>query len=212
MTLDFSIEKGRIAGDAQIENRETQIVNRKSQIVNRTAENEGKIINREQSIQRHFTAEPSSELNAGTSDPVGQVTIRGETGPMGTKADGISVKSISIGENPRNLSTGSGSIKVIDYGKSGSGVKDFPFIADTISKRFKDSYPDRARRMGWEGEVFLSFVISENGSVSGVEITKSAGRQIFDDHAREILKKTTFNEKLPYQLKIENCRVAYQLK
>ena len=54
--------------------------------------------------------------------------------------------------------------------------------------------------MGWEGEVLLSFVISENGAVHDVEVVNGSGRRIFDDHAREILEKTTFNRKLPYPL------------
>ena len=103
-------------------------------------------------------------------------------------------------------------MRVIDYSKDGSGVRDFPFIADTINKRFKDKYPDRARRMEWEGEVLLSFVISEDGTIHDVKIVKGSGRSIFDDHAREILKKTTFNRKLPYPIPIDNWRITYRLQ
>jgi protein TonB len=209
MVLDFSLENGRVADSAENGNRE-------SGIANRTAENEETIINREQNIQGKFTAEASlakqNNVDAIVSDPAGQVTIRGETGPMGAKTDSVSGKNISVGEDSRNFSAASGSMRVIDYDKGGSGVKDFPFIDDTLHKRFKNMYPDRARRMGWEGKVLLSFVISEIGTVHDVEVVNGSGRHIFDDHARGILKKTTFNEKLPYSLKIDNYLVTYQLQ
>jgi TonB family protein len=219
MVLDFSLEKGRVADSAEDGNRksgivnpETDIVNSKSKIENRTAENAGTIINREQNIQGKFAAEPSSELNTVASDPAGQVMVRGETGPMGAKNDSAAAKSISAGESSRNTSAVSGGMRVIDYGKGDSDAKDFPFIADTIQKRFKDKYPDRARRMGWEGEVRVSFFISEDGVIYDVEVVKSSGRNIFDDHAREILAKTTINRRLPYLLKIENRAVIYKLQ
>ena len=60
-----------------------------------------------------------------------------------------------------SLLPSAGRDKIIDYGKDGSGVRDFPFIADTINRRFKDKYPERARRMGWEGEVLVSFAVSK---------------------------------------------------
>jgi TonB family protein len=212
MVLDFSLEKGRTANGVEDGNRETQIANRKSQIANRTAENEGSIINREQNIQRKFAAEPSSELNTVASDSAGQVMIRGETGPMGAKADSVSGKNIFVGEGLGNLPAVSGSLRVIDYGKGGFGEKDFPFIAETLNRRFKNRYPDRARRMGWEGEVLVSFIISENGIIRDLQIVKGAAHHIFDDDAMKGLIGTTFGEKLPYPLKIENRRIIYKLQ
>jgi TonB family protein len=216
MVLDFSLENGRVADSAENVNRESGNTNRKSQIANRTAENEGTIINREQNIQRNFTAEASlvkqNNVDAIVSDPAGQVAIRGETGPMGAKTDSVSEKNISVGEGSRNPPAVSGGMRVIDYGKGDSDAKDFPFIADTIQKRFKDKYPDRARRMGWEGEVRVSFIISEDGTIHDLEIVKSSGRNVFDNHAREILTKTTFNRRLPFQLRVENRAVIYKLQ
>jgi TonB family protein len=232
MVLDFSLERGRVAGEAKGRkmedgNRESarfnpaeggKIVNRESKIEDRELLNRGqttdyrnRTIEQAHNVQREG-AELSGGLNAVASDPAGQVAVRGEVGPTGAKAGSVSEKYTSVGEDSRKVHAVSGSIRVIDDGKSGSAAKDFPFVADTINKRFKDKYPDRARRMGWEGKVFLNFVISENGAVHEVEIVNGSGRQIFDDHAREILKKTTFNEKLFYPLKIENWCITYKLQ
>jgi TonB family protein len=219
MVLDFSLEKGRtIAGGKDVNhesgtgNRETQIANRETQTTNR----EPQIENREQNIKRNLTAEASlakqNNVDTIASDPAGQVMIRGEMGPMGAKANNTGDKNISVGGGSRNLPAVSGGMRVIDYGKDGVGAEDFPFVGETLNRRFKDRYPDRARRMGWEGEVRVSFVISEDGVVHEVEIVKSSGRSIFDEHAKEILAKTTFDRRLPYPLKIENRRVIYKLQ
>jgi TonB family protein len=223
MVLDFSVEKGRtvnIAEDvnrkSQIANRESGIVNRETQIVNRTAENEGTTINREQNIQSKFAAEASlvmqNNMDAIVSDPAGQVVVRGEMAPMPTKANNTADKNVSAGGGSRNLPAVFGGMRVIDYGKDGLGAEDFPFIAETLNRRFRDKYPDRARRMGWEGEVRVSFVILQDGVVQEVEVVKSSGHSVFDNHAREILAKTTFDRRLPYPLKIENRRVIYKLQ
>jgi TonB family protein len=219
MVLDFSLEKGRTAGDVKIVNREsevvkpeTQISNLKSQIANRTAENEGAIINREQNIQGKVAAKPSNELNTVASDPEGRVTVRGEAGPAGGRADSTSERNISIGEALHPVPAGFGNIRVIDYGRDSSGVKDFPFINDTLRKRFQNAYPERAYEQMWEGEVLLSFIISENGVVQDVEVVHSSGYRTFDNHAREMLKETSFNKKLPYSLRVNNYKVTYKLQ
>ena len=71
----------------------------------------------------------------------------------------------------------SGSMRVIDYGKGGSGVKDFPFITDTIDKRFQNSYPSRARteRSGKEKYSFL-LLFSRMALFVDVEIVNGSGR------------------------------------
>jgi TonB family protein len=219
MVLDFSLEKGRTANGTEIVNREpgivnreTQIANRKSRIENRTAESEGTITNREQNTQSRVAAEPSSELQTIASDPTGQVVVRGETGPIGAKADSVTGKNISVGEGSGNPHAVSGSMKVIDYGKGGFGARDFSFIADTINKRFLNSYPSRANTERWEGEVLLSFVIFEDGTIRNVKIVKGSGHIVLDSHAREIIMKTTFNRKLPEPLQIDNWRVTYKLQ
>ncbi|MCX5798347.1 MAG: energy transducer TonB [Proteobacteria bacterium] len=61
-------------------------------------------------------------------------------------------------------------------------------------------YPDRARRMGWEGRVMLSFTLFENGSVHDIKIVNSSGFKILDESAKEVIIKTAFPRKVPYKL------------
>jgi TonB family protein len=223
MVLDFSLEKGRTANNAEdvnhksgIISRESEIGNRKSQIGRKLpqngqlAEHRNTTTEKEDSMQRSLVAGPSDNLNTIASDPAGQVMVRGETGPLGAKADSVSGKNISVGEGSRNPSAVSGSMRIIDYSKGDSGANDFPFINETLQRRFKDSYPERARMMKWEGEVLLSFTILQNGTVSDIEIINNSRHSIFGDHTRDILRKTTFEKKLSNPIQVKNRRVIYQ--
>lgn len=44
-------------------------------------------------------------------------------------------------------------------------------------------YPILARKMGWEGRVTISFVISLNGNVRDIKIHKSSGKELLDKSA-----------------------------
>ena len=148
---------------SQIVNRETQIVNHKSQIVSRTAESEGTITNREQNVQRSFTAEAllakQNNGNPIASDPAGQVAIQVEISDhAGTQGEAYTGDRFIFGQGLSKYR------RFFRKGEESSIMKvtvsderDFAFIRDTILKRIKDKYPDRARRMGWEGKVLLSF-------------------------------------------------------
>jgi TonB family protein len=230
MVLDFSLEKARVISDrengkreteignrkSEIVKHETQIVNRKSQIVSRTTENEGTIMNREQIAQRSFVTEaPLAKQNNGNtiaSDLEGKVTVHTEAGPTGGRADSTSESNISVGKASPYIPASSGNIRIVDYGRDGSGVKDFPFINDTLRKRFQNAYPERAYEQMWEGEVLLSFIISENGVVQDVQVVHSSGYRTFDNHAKKMLKETSFNKKLPYSLRINDYKVTYKLQ
>ena len=62
----------------------------------------------------------------------------------------------------------------------------FSYIKDMIQKRI--IYPAFARRMGWEGKVNASFIVSSNGFVKGIKILKSSGFEILDKNAIEAIK------------------------
>lgn len=51
--------------------------------------------------------------------------------------------------------------------------------------KLQPNYPFRARRRGIEGEVLLSFVITEAGDVSQVKVLSSKPKGTFDDQAKQ---------------------------
>lgn len=91
------------------------------------------------------------------------------------------------------------------YGYGGLNISDYAYIREIIMKNI--TYPERARRMGWEGKVILSFVISETGSVNDVRILKSSGYPVLDEAAKEALFKINQfqkkQERLLVQLPVE---------
>ncbi len=98
------------------------------------------------------------------ADPTGQVTSHGQTGSVGVTFSPGTVRSVSAEGDMQGPSFNSGGLRTIDYGMGGPNTKDFSFVNETLNKRFRNAYPDRALRMGWEGEVYLSFVIFEDGT------------------------------------------------
>lgn len=56
----------------------------------------------------------------------------------------------------------------------------FGIISDIVRKHLK--YPYIARKMGWEGKVVVSFVLTKEGKIKEVKIEKSSGYQILDEN------------------------------
>jgi protein TonB len=87
--------------------------------------------------------------------------------------------------------TGSGT-GISDGGKESARTKylkeHFAYIRDKILKNI--SYPDSARRMGWQGKVLLSFIITADGSVREFKIIQGSGFPILDKSAIETVKDT----------------------
>ena len=227
MVLDFSIEKGRAIDNG--EEKKSQILNIKSQIENQNPDtsNLEKIHEKQVTVKRDVIMKPEENIQRNTmadstvkklensgavaSDPAGAVSIRGETGVTVNENEKFSGKNISANVDVHGSLAASGDRRAVDYSRADSVPKDLLFIGDILKNRFRNTYPDRARRMGWEGEVLLSCTISENGTVYDIKVVKSSGRSIFDDHAREILAKTIINRKLPNSLPII-WRTIYQLQ
>ena len=62
----------------------------------------------------------------------------------------------------------------------------FAYIRDKILGNV--NYPDAARRMGWQGKVLLSFIITAEGSVRAFRVIKSSGFTILDKSAIETVR------------------------
>lgn len=214
MVLDFSIEKGRMTGHGQeekVHNQKTDLISQQAQHEKQVAEKT--IARQDENTQREAdggTTAGKGKPDTVVSDPAGSVAVHGQKGITVEQTGSFSGKNASASMEVRGSIAASGDRKVIDYSKSDSVPKELLFIGDILKNRFRNTYPDRARRMGWEGEVRLSCTISENGTVQDIKIVESSGRSIFDDHAREIMARTTFG-KLPYSLPII-WRTIYQLQ
>jgi len=76
----------------------------------------------------------------------------------------------------------------------------FGYINRLIQDRI--IYPLQARRMGWQGRVDLSFVISENGSITGAAVCKSSGFPCLDKSALAAIKGLPSLPKPPLSVEI----------
>ncbi len=64
----------------------------------------------------------------------------------------------------------------------------FAYIRNKILSNV--SYPDPAKRKGWQGKVLLSFIITADGSVRDLRIVKSSGFTLLDRNAIETVRDT----------------------
>jgi protein TonB len=56
----------------------------------------------------------------------------------------------------------------------------FSIISDIVRKHVQ--YPYLARRMGWEGKVVVSFVLTRQGEVKEVRVVQSSGYKVLDEN------------------------------
>jgi len=59
------------------------------------------------------------------------------------------------------------------------------------------TYPYIARKMGWEGKVLISFVLTKEGKVSFLIIERSSGYKVLDENAIDTIKKVSKYFPLP---------------
>lgn len=136
-------------------------------------------------------------------------TTPGDTGSIGPK--GHSGDSAAHGgTSSASTGTGSGDVKKLNYsGPGGADERHYSFIRDTIMQGI--AYPERARRMGWQGRVLLSFTVRENGSIDDVKVVTSSGFPVLDENARETIVRTNFRKKVPVRLYVL-LPVEYKLR
>jgi protein TonB len=76
----------------------------------------------------------------------------------------------------------------------------FTYIRDKILRNV--SYPDKARRMGWQGKVLLSFIITAEGAVKAFKIIQSSGFTILDKSAIESVREAAPFPKPPVEAQL----------
>ncbi len=219
--LDFSVEKGQTTGDAEILNRKSGMMNSPLTTDTHDGQRKGRVTDHRDSIVEQTQNTPNSLASDAptvsqsgprpvASDTAGQVAVDGSAGRTGMKSDAVT-EGVSSGKASRTTAVSSGSGKILNYESDGADERDFLFIRDTIVKRIKDKYPDRARRLGREGRVLLSFDLSSDGVIRNVSIISSSGSRILDDNAKEVVEKTTFNQRIPYARRV-HLPVEYRLQ
>lgn len=135
-------------------------------------------------------------------DPAGQVSVAQERQAAGVPASNT-LDTGSAGQGGKG-------VKTLNYaGPGGADERNFSFIRDRIIQNI--IYPERARRMGWEGRVTLSFTVNENGSIGDIKIINSSGFPVLDENARDAVAKTNFKRKVPVRL-VVLLPVEYRLR
>ena len=155
------------------------------------------------SESEHPFAAPSDDLREAPgafSSPDG-APVAGTPGsgsPQGG-AGGTSVASVSRPGGP-------GASGDVPGGGQGGILRE---IRDSIMKNV--IYPDRARRMGWEGRVIVSFTVYEDGSIRDARIVQSSGTLVLDDAAKEALRKSTIRTQFAKRVQVV-LPIEYKLK
>lgn len=97
---------------------------------------------------------------------------------------------------PSNVSGGN----VISSDKSRYIKAHFSYIKDLIHKHL--IYPAQAKKMGWEGKVIVSFIISSGGHARDIMLSKSSGHEILDDNALKAVRIAAPFPKPPVEAQI----------
>ncbi len=133
---------------------------------------------------------------------------KAEIEQVGTRGMVTGSGSFGSGYGAGRLAGGSGGSGGGGYGTGGGGgsggaanLADYTYVRDAVMKNI--SYPEKARRMGIEGKVIISFVISEGGAINDVKIIKSSGYALLDDAVKDALFKVSRFRKKPERLLVQ---------
>jgi protein TonB len=118
----------------------------------------------------------SSSMGAKISDQ-GKEVKEGSPGIAGGTEDGTGTDS--------GMGNGDGGV---ESARTKYLSEHFAYIRDKILRNV--SYPGSAKRMGWQGKVLLSFVITADGSVRALKVIKSSGFIMLDKNAIETVRDT----------------------
>ncbi len=124
---------------------------------------------------------------------------------QGTPAVGGAGGSTSVAklEHPRSSYGGAGEAS---GGGQGALLRE---IRDSVLRTVM--YPERARRMGSEGRVILSFTVYEDGSIHDSRIVQSSGAAILDDAAQDALRRSTIRSQFSKKIQVL-LPIDYRLK
>jgi protein TonB len=137
-----------------------------------------------------------------------------------SSSDGVPVPGLpGSGDRPAGGEGRAGYASVASIGRGGAGGSgDLAGGGHaTILRQIRDSvmknviYPERARRMGWEGKVIVSFAVHEDGSIHDARITQSSGSPVLDQAAKEALMKSSVQARFAQKVQVF-LPIEYRLK
>jgi len=126
------------------------------------------------------------------------------------------MQNISMIKNIGKGGIGEGGKGDIGEDESGSEkIKEKFFLKKLflISKIIQNNitYPYIARKMGWEGRVIVSFILTKEGKISFLTVEKSSGYDVLDKNAIKTIKKVSKYFPLPpHDVKI-SIPILYKL-
>jgi len=115
---------------------------------------------------------------------------------------GPSSESISVSSPDRGINSASAgrSENVQDSGGGRYLKANFSYIKEMINRKLE--YPKTARKMGWEGQVRISFTILANGESRDIRVIQGSGREVLDRNAIEAVRNASPFPRPPVQAQI----------
>ena len=129
----------------------------------------------------------------------------------GGEADGSLQKGGGAGSGGAGYGGGGGTDKGSGSsgGEEGNRPHDYGYVREIVMKHLK--YPEKARRMGLEGRVIMSFIITEAGLARDIKVVESSGFQMLDDAASDAISRVNLSRSNPHRL-IVHLPVEFRLR
>ncbi|HPV50141.1 MAG TPA: energy transducer TonB [Smithellaceae bacterium] len=129
---------------------------------------------------------PAAELTATKAQLVSTALAEGSD-DTGEPAAHLPADAQNGNEAPKKVTNTGDAASAMEPAASKYLNEHFDYIRKKILGNI--NYPDAAKRMGWQGKVVLSFVITSDGSVRALKIMQSSGFKILDDKAIETIRQ-----------------------
>jgi periplasmic protein TonB len=130
-----------------------------------------------------------------------------QTGPSGGKALSSVHGDGSGSGSPKGIGSGSGNPE--NKIQTQYVREHFAYIRDKILGNIR--YPAMARRLGWQGRVVLSFIITLDGSIKEAKVMQGSGFEVLDKNAVDTVKDTAPFPKPPAEAKLV-IPITYRLE
>ena len=165
-------------------------------------------------VSMHYAAgnvtEAKEKSNPIVTDIISLNHVAGQRG-HGGEADSNSQKGGETGSGGTGHGRGGGTGKISGSsgGEGGNGQHDYGYVREIVMKHLK--YPEKARRMGLEGRVIMSFIITESGLARDIKVVESSGFQMLDDAASDAISRVNLSRSDPHRL-IVHLPVEFRLR